>query len=205
MQEVSMKYKVIGPCVLLLIAICLFTSFVSGNLPKPFTDLLDRANMTFVAPDSLVPVNIIETRALAYDYALKYPSKNFEIRYAIRPSDNLWKDYDQSSRNPLIPDKESNPDSSYTSALQTIILNCSGELPKVTEFEKAAVKTEFGADWGGTVFIHPRKSFGQSYKFCMLVALHKNRAGEAYIFYLSDSQDGFNEAVMPVFHALKFK
>jgi hypothetical protein len=180
-------------------------SFKPVDLPKTFTDLLSRANMMFEAPNALVSTPIIYNRAMSYEYALKYTDKNFEIRYAVRPSDNLWKEYELAEKSKKKSDVNINPDSTYLSAFQTVIANASnGEFPKVTEFDKAAVKVEFNADWGGTVIIHPRKEFGQDYKFCMIVAIHKSHAGEAYIFYLSDKQDGFNDLVAPAFHSLLF-
>jgi hypothetical protein len=49
------------------------------------------------------------------------------------------------------------------------------------------------------------KEFGQNYKYCMLVALHKSNIGDAYYFYLSDTKDDFNNNMDPAFHSLKFK
>ena len=193
------RYLLLSVCILLL------TSFAPVSLPKTFTDLLSRADMIFESPDSLVSTRIFANRQMTYEYAIKYPDKNFELRYAVRPSDNLWKDYEQAEKNKKKGDVNLSPDSIYISAFQTIILNISdGQLPKITEFEKDAVKNEFNADWGGTVALHPGKKFGQEYKYCMVVALHKSRKGDAYIFYLANTTEGFNELVAPAFHALRF-
>jgi hypothetical protein len=181
------------------------TSFAYEELPKSFTDLLSRADMMFEAPKGLVPAAVVYNRAMSYEYALKYADKNFEVRYAVRPADKLWRDYELAEKNKKKGDTIVHPDSTYLSAFQTIIANASnGEFPKVTEFQKASVKAEFHADWGGTVVIQPRKEFGQSYKYCMIVALHKSKAGDAYIFYLSDTKEGFNDLVAPAFHSLMF-
>ena len=159
----------------------------------------------FEAPKTLVPTAIIYNHAMSYEYALKYPDKNFEIRYAVRPSDNLWKEYMAAQKSKAKSAVNINPDSTYQSAFQTIIANASnGEFPKITEFQKEAVKREFNADWGGTVIIHPRKEFGQDYKYCMIIALHRSHAGDAYIFFLADKQEGFNDLVAPAFHSLLF-
>jgi len=185
--------------------IFLLTSFTPVSLPKAFTDLLSRADMMFEAPDSLLPAKIIENKSMTYEYAIKYPDKNFEVRYAVRPSDHLWKEFELAEKTRKKGDINTNPDSAYLSLFQTVILNCSGgEFREITAFEKAAVKSEFNADWGGTVFFHPRKEFGQQYKYCMVVALHKSRAGDAFIFYLSDTRDNFNDLVLPAFHSLRF-
>jgi len=183
----------------------LITSFVAAGLPKTFSELLDRANMAFVNPDSLVSTPVLYNRACIYEYAVKYPDKNFEVRYCIRPSDNLWKEYELNKKSLKKGDIETNPDSTYLWKFETIISNISGSLPKITEFDKTSVKNEFNADWGGTVAFQPKGEFGQNYKYCMIIALHKSHQGDAYIFYLSDSPEGFNELMAPAFHSLKFR
>jgi hypothetical protein len=189
-----------------LIAFVFFSSSVATSpLPQNFTDLLDRAGLVFQSPDSLVSTPVIYSHACSYEYAVKYPHKNFEVRYAIRPSDNLWKEYELNKKSIKKGDIETNPDSTFLSAFETIILNTSGSLPKITEFDKASVKSEFNADWGGTVAFQPRQEFSQKYKYCMIIALHKSHQGDAYIFFLSDSTEGFNELMAPAFHSLRFK
>jgi hypothetical protein len=190
---------------LLVAGIFALTSFATDSLPKTFTDLLTRTNMVFESPDSVASTPLIYTHAISYEYAIKYPHKNFEVRYDVKPSDNAWKEYELHKKEIKKGDINTNPDSTCLSAFQTIILNVSGTLPNVTEFDKTSVKQEFNADWGGTVAVVPRKEFAQNYKYCMIVALHKSHKGDAYIFFLSDSPDGFNESVATVFHALKFK
>ena len=190
-----------------LMAVCILflTSFGSVVLPENFVKLLSRANLNFACPDSLLSTPVLSTYGITYEYAIKYPHKNFEVRYAIRPCDNLWKQYELNKKNIKKGDIETNPDSVYMSAFETFILNVSGQLPKITEFDKASVKNEFNAAWGGTVAVIPRKEFAQNYKYCMIVALHKSHQGDAYIFYLADSTDGFDRLLAPAFHALKFK
>lgn len=52
--------------------------------------------------------------------------------------------------------------------------------------------------------VYPSKEFGKGYSYCMIVCIHKNHAGDAFIFFLSDTKEGFNEMVAPAFHALRF-
>ena len=194
--------KVLG----LILSILVGSLSISAQsiLPKEFADALHRAGMTFTVPDSLQPTAVIANHSANYQYAIKYPGRNFEIRYAVKPTDSLWAAFNQLG--PLsLNERRTNPDSTYISAFQTVIINCAhGGIPRITDFEAAAVKAEFGADWGGTVIIQPRKEFAQEYKYCMIVAIHKNKAGYAFIYYLSDKDEGFNDLVLPVFHALKF-
>jgi hypothetical protein len=196
------KIKTFSTGLLLLV----LTSFTSDNLPKTFSDLLDRANLTFQNPTEFIETNIIENQQMNYEYALKHPQRKFEVRYAIRPLDNLLSDYEEKEKNKKPGDINIHPNKFYLSLLQATTLNISGgQLPEVTVFDQQAVKQEFNADWGATTFVEVGKEFGQNYKYCMIVAIHKDNFADAYFFYLSDTKDGFGELMDPAFHSLKFK
>ena len=182
------------------------TSFTSDNLPKTFTDLLDRGNLTFEKPTGLVETKTIKNRQMNYEYAIKYPKNKFEVRYAIRPLDNLLRDYEEKEKNKRPGDINIHPNKLYSSLLQVTTLNISGgQLPEVTVFDKQAVIQEFNADWGATTLVEVGKEFGQNYKYCMTVAIHKDNFADAYFFYLSDTKDAFGELMNPAFHSLRFK
>jgi hypothetical protein len=182
------------------------TSFTSYTLPKTFTGLLKRANLTFQKPSGFEQTNNIENRQMNYEYALKYPQKNFEVRYAIRPLDDLISDYEKKEKNKKPGDINIHPNKLYAALLKSTTLNISGgQLPDVTVFGTQAVKQEFNADWGATTFVECSKEFGQNYKYCMIVAIHKENLADVYFFYLSDSKDGFDKLMDPAFHSLKFK
>ena len=194
--------KTFGTGILLLV----LTSFSSPDLPKTFTDLLDRANLIFQKTEGLEATKIIENRQMTYEYAMKYPKKNFEVRYAIRPLDNLLRDYEEKEKNKKSGDINTHPNGLYSSSLQAITLNISGgQLPEIAVFDEQAVKQEFNADWGATTFVEVSKEFGQQYQYCMIVAIHKDNIADAYFFYLSNSKDGFEELMFPAFHSLRFK
>lgn len=179
--------------------------FPSNNLSKKFTDLLDRANLIFQKPTGFEETKIIENPKMKYDYAIKYQKKNFEVRYAIRPLDNLLRSYEENEMNKKPGDINIHPNKLYLSLLQVTNLNISsGELAEVTVFEKQAVKQEFNADWGATTFVEVNNQFGQKYRYCMIVALHKDNIADAYFFYLSDTKDGFKKLMKPAFNSLKF-
>lgn len=175
-------------------------------LPKTFTDILIKSNMTFDIPKGLIETTIIENRQMNYDYALKYPNKRFEVRFAIRPLGKLLSDFRDKEANKKPGDIFINPNKLYSSLMSAIVLNISGgKLPEMAEFDKASVKSEYNADWGATTFVVPGKEFGQDYKYCMVVAIHKDDIGDAYIFFLADSTDNFSELSDPAFYSLKFK
>ena len=196
----TLKFLLIGTMIVFS------TSFKSDELPKPFSDLLERAQMTFDKPAGLVETELIENRQMNYEFAVKYPDKNFEVRYAIRPLDNLIKDYEEKVKNKGPHDIYIHPNTYYSALLRVTVLNIAGGKEyKATEFDKRAVKSEFNADWGAITLVEVGSEFGQKYKYCMVVAIHKDNAGDAYYFYLSDSKVDFNKLMQPAFHSLRFK
>lgn len=181
----------------------MLTSFILNILPKEFTELLGRANMVFETPKEFQETKIIENQQMNYEYAIKSSKKNFEIRFAIRPLDSTLKEYQEkkNKKGNIIID----PNKIYSTSYVATILNITGgHLSKINVFDKGAVKQEFNADWGATTFVEVSKEFGQDYKYCMFVTIHKDNFGDAYIFFLSDSKEDFDELAQPAFHALKF-
>ena len=195
------KIKTFGRFILLLV----LTSFTSDNLPKSFTNLLDRANLTFQKPVGFNETKIIENQQLNYDYAIKDSERNFEIRYVIRPLDSTLINYEEFVRN----NKTSfitHPNKMYSMLFQEMILNLSGgKYSEITEFDKQSVNQEFNADWGAVTFIEVGKEFGQKYEFGMILAIHKDNFGDAYCILLSENEVGFKELMADGFHSVKFK
>lgn len=149
-----------------------------------FQELLDSNRMEFVPPQGLIEVETIDNLQMNYEKAYKHPSKRFEVRYAIRHHDFGF----------------------YKSIFEMTVLNISGgQLPEYTPFGSEAVRSEFGADAGATVMVNVTKEFGQDYKYCLLVYIHKKGIGDGYIFYMADDKSIIPDLMMPIFHALKFK
>ena len=189
--------------ILTLIILC---SFRSEKLPREFQKLLERASLTFIETEGMEETKIIANRQMEYEYAIKYPDKNFEVRYAIRPLDEHLRTYKEKLKNKEKGDVILDPNNYYPSLLQATILNISGgKLPEITEFGKKPVKSEFNADWGATAFVEVGKEFGQNYKYCLVVAIHKKNCGDAYMFYLSHEKRNFDQLVKAPFHSLRFK
>ncbi|MDJ1480227.1 hypothetical protein QNI16_07005 [Cytophagaceae bacterium YF14B1] len=182
------------------------TAFTQNSPFRAFSQLLTRANMIFQKPGGVQETPTIANRQMNYEYAVKYTHKNFEVRYAIRPLDYLLEDYTAWQKKKKPGDIMLDPNTLYSSLLQVTILNISGgQLPDIAQFDSVAVRQEFNADWGATAFVEVGKEFGQSYKYCMVVALHKENYADAYIFYLSDTKEGFAELMDAAFYSLRFK
>jgi len=195
---------------LLLIILLSFTNsgFSQTNeLPNDFKKLLKRANMTFDMPSGLVEAEIIDNYQMGYQYALKYPDKKFEVRYSINPLDNDLERYEEG----LKEDGTStalHPNDYYRSSIYAIIANVSDgkvQSPDFVTFPKESVKKEFNADWGATMMIEVGETFGQDYKYCLIVALHKDNQADAYYFYLGDNPEEFPELMQEMYYSLKFE
>lgn len=166
--------------------------------------------MQFRAPGGTVPVPVVANAQMSYDYAVKFPDRKLEIRYAIRPLGQLLAEYKQSkkSKNEVMAD----PNQLYPSLVMAIAANVSGgTMPDINPFPPAAVQREFHADWGGTTVVKAGAEFAPGYANCMIVALHKKNVADAYYFYLFDKREDI-ETLMAVatadtaaFHSLQFK
>jgi hypothetical protein len=159
--------------------------------------------MHITIPPEFEESSVKENGDMDYDYAIKYPDKDFELRYAIRPI--RYKNYANDTIRREIESQRGFRNSAYGTVLQTIILNITGGIDyKIQVFDKDAVKKEFNADWGATSFVDLHSDFGKGFKYCMIVTIHKNDVADAYYFYLSNSKDKFSENMEPLFHTLQF-
>lgn len=200
-----LKHRFFASCAIIV----LFLSLVADPLPAHFVSLLSRAAMTFDPPDSLLEAEIQSNSQMNYEYALDYPDKHFEVRYAVRPLDSMLARYHQDTAQKTPGSFSADPNKLHNALLQATLLNVfGGHLPQIKAFPPETVKKEFNADWGGVASGRPASTFGLGFQFCLVVAIHKDNAGDAYYFYLADStitQPEFSRLLKPIFHALRFK
>ena len=196
----KIKFFIAGLCFVIL------SSFSSDNLPKKFTDLLDRSAMNFNQPDQYSETEVIENPQMNYEYAIINNAKDFEIRYAIRPLDERIKNHNEREKNKKPGDINIHPNKLHTATFQAVVFNVSGgKFPKIGEFEPESVKKEFNADWGALTMVEVGKEFGTDYKYCLLITIHKDDVADAYFFYLSNTKEDITKNMQAPFHALRFK
>ena len=196
----KIKFILSGFCFVIL------TSFSSDSLPEKFTELLNRSKITFNQPDGYSEISTIENQQMNYDYAIINNAKDFEIRYSIRPLDEMLKDYDDRKKNQTLVSESIHPNKMHTGIFHSIIFNVSGgKFSKINEFNPEALRKEFNADWGAISMVEVGKEFGQNYKYCFLITIHKDDVGDAYCFYLSNTQEGIMKNLQAPFHSLRFK
>lgn len=171
-----------------------------------FSDLLTEAGMVLQLPDGMVNSEIVNNDQMNYEHAVKYPDKKFEIRYSIRPLRDRIERYKENEKNKKPGETFNDPNKMYAASFTAVAYNISGGKFKGSkEFDKNAVKNEFNADWGAMTFVETGTSFGLGYKYCMMLAIHKDDCADAYIFFMTDDKENLMEWVIPVFHSLKFK
>jgi hypothetical protein len=182
-----------------------------------FNAELAKAGMSFTMPDDAVEIPIVKNRQMHYELAVTIPGKAIEVRYAIAPYStfrNAMKKGQKDGDTTEVFNKKINDMAKVIT--YTIATNVGGGMRDSTirgqMFPPEAVKREFGADHGGTILIPVKNnSFGTDYKFCMMIAIHKDFAGDGYIMYLGDSLQSLapvvkeHFAVTNGFYALKFK
>lgn len=204
----ALKFSIAGFTTILAFVplILVLTSFSRLDLPESFTKLLNRGQLNYYEPEAFTPISVIENKQMNYEYALKHNTKNFEVRYAIRPLDELIKTYEKKEKNKKEGDINIHPNKLYETLLQSTTINISGGyLPEIVVFDSLAVRQEFNADWGATTYVEVGNAFGANYKYCITVAIHKNNVADAYFFFLSDNTENFDDVMLSAFHSLKFK
>jgi hypothetical protein len=188
----------------IVLMLVLFTVTIShGQNLIEFKSILDDCGMNFSKPPGFIEPTIIENDDMNYEYALKYPGKEFEVRFAVRPI--RYKNYSNDTLKSEMEEQRPFRNSSYGTIYQTVMLNITGGVEyKSTIFDSASVKKEFNADWGATCFVDLNSNFGKGYKYCMIVSIHKKDVADAYYFYLANTKENFSENMKPLFHTLKF-
>jgi len=178
-------------------------SITYGQSFNEFTSLLENCGMNFNSPEGFVESPVTSNPDMLYEYALKYPDKDFVVRYSIRPITN--KNYANDSVKTQMEGLQTFRNTQYETVLKAVIFNVSGGSGAgIQPFDKEAVNKEFNADWGGMTFFEMNSDFGKGFTYCMVVAIHKKDAADAYCFYLSNSKEKLMEYAQPLFHSLRF-
>lgn len=194
----------------ILITLLIFISvaismFAGDNLPEEFTELLKRTNLTYEIPEDFVEVEPVENSHMLYEYAIKHPIEKFEVRYAIRPIDEMLVEYNEWSKNPKEGETRLDPKNLYPAIGQAVKLNISDKEINGGSLPEESLKNDFGADAGMSYFVMPREAFSNGYKHTMMIAINKKEKGTAFIFYMFDDPKIFAQLAMPIFYNLRFE
>jgi hypothetical protein len=177
-------------------------SFVKVGIPDNFNSLLTRAGMSFSAPKGGIETPVLPNQQLNYDYAVKYPGNNTEIRYLVQPMDEAIAAYEEKERTKKAGQINIHPNKSYMVGLQAILYNLSGgKHVMINEPGKVISKSGYNADWSADAWLEPVGEFSGGYPFCKVIAIHKDNA---YYFYLTKSKTSSIDLINQTSHTLKF-
>jgi hypothetical protein len=195
---------------LLFIAATTHAQSKNGNVD--FNQIVNKIGMTFSTPKGSVKAAVVKNKQIAYQYAVKYPDHNLEIRYLVMPSAGKATKAPVASPGNKSASQINDPFDMFCMDLAT---KAGGGIKdpqiQVAGFDPAQGKKEFGAD-KITFWMIPVKnnSFGTEYKFCNMVAMHKENGANAFVFYLANSLQDITKAfgeIGPrnVYYNLKYK
>ncbi len=160
----------------------------AASSQETFTTLLLKDSLSFTLPTEFAAVPVIDNPDVRYQFAMRSSAVKAEIRYSIFPA---------------------SPSEQYAATwLQTIYLNLSkGKRCNIQPFPPAAVKAEFGADYGFTSLTALDSEFGRGYAYGMVNLIHKNAVADVVTFFLFDDMKVMQSLLFQdaVFHALRFK
>lgn len=176
---------------------------------ESFEKIISHNNLMLDQPEGFVKTEPIKNSAMLYEYAVIDTSKHIEIRYAIRSLTERAKEYKKWLETKKEGEIRINPNTMLSATLMAIAMNIAGgsnKLPSIQQFPDPAVKKDFNADAGFFTIVTPTKNFGKDYKFCMVVAIHKEDIADAYTFILTDEMENLKKYITPtIFNALRFK
>lgn len=198
---------------LLLVTTTTHAQSSNAKANAEFSKALNTAGMTFTRPKGSLLAPVVKNQAVAYQYAVKYPARNLEIRYLVLPKAGAGITV---QAKPVSKNSPPTPtDDPFDTFCYNMAIKISGGTKdpnmRIGGFDPKAAKKEFNAD-KGTFWMLPinNNNFGTPYKFCNMVALRKDNGAYAFIFYLSNSLQEIVKAINEVgpyniYYTLKYK
>jgi hypothetical protein len=155
---------------------------------KTFTKIANRANVSFVLPDTFKELDI-KSDNIDFDYGLTIPGQEFEIWLKV------------------IPQSENSPDSLYIEIGRTKARQLAGENRFLVRLMPEEVLADYNADAGRTYFMNlPDLPETKHYKFALLITLQKNHKGTIMAICLSnDKGPDFFRNINKARNCIKFK
>lgn len=195
--------------VLAIIFFLLFNSFKVSVDKSGFLAILEQASITFVKPANTVEIPVVVNDELNYQYAIKDTVSNIEIRYLVYPLQEMVKKYNGPHADTGF--QAIDPNMIHTNLLLVYCYKIQDKelnvqtMPDIHELPHGTVDQEFNADWGAEVNVQPCDEFGQKNKYCTIFEIHKDNTADAFIMFLYNNKDTFEDLVKSDFHSLKFK
>jgi len=180
-----------------------------------FNRLLNQAHLTFKSPLGAIETPVVKNKEINYHYALKYPKRGLEIRYLVVPFTGKPVKLKPAPAGKFLGSIDTAIIHKFDNYSMKLATNAGGGIKdkniQMGGFPADVCKKDFGADRVSYWMIPVKNnSFGTSYKFCNMVAIHKDNAGEVYVFYLCNSIGDLTKAFKEIgphniYYSLRFK
>lgn len=155
-----------------------------------FISLSEKAKLEIFTPveSSYRSLNTLSNPYQSYQQAIYSKREKLEMRYTIIP-------YDEAKPNTSMPNIH------IARMVTSIAKNEEDSILAFHDISSADLEM-FGADWGQTVFLHPKTDFATQ-TFCKVVTLYKEAQGTVSVFYLFNEAD--NSALDSRYFSVRFE
>jgi hypothetical protein len=202
-----MKIKIIGFFLVTIVVTAFTLSDDKGKIIKvdEFKKFIDTIGLKFEMPTGYKETYVKENSDLYYYFAIKDKKADFEVRYSVwslKPDLEAYKKCKQDSTNCTMV----HPNIFYTGRIRSNVLNMTGGQEwNIGAFPPQAVKEEFNADIGGSLFFEFHCGFGTGYKYGQMVYLHKDNVADVIITFMSNDKTKHSDLMEKSFHSLTYK
>ena len=186
---------------LLLAVVCslVVLPVAAGELIASFSKLSKEAELIFAPPADLQEIPAVPMPYFHFSKAYKHKKLALEVRYAIRPLSRI--DIDYVDPHGLRPE----PGSVFPMVFTALVGRFSkrADAPNHPYIPEQA-KSLFNANWATAAQFEPSKNAMSKYKWALLLAIHKNKRGDAYTLFLFDDPKVVKKTINKMVNALRF-
>jgi hypothetical protein len=176
----------------------------AGACASDFEESLKSLGLVFNPPKDYQVVPPKENRDVKYDYALRHPTKKYEVRYALHllPKGALEKYQEWSKKKDKGGTIKTDPNLLPRFEFQAVAQNIAGEDRPVSV--QQLKEAEFGADAEQLTLTQTASEFAGDFKYCAIIGIQKKDWGQVYIFHLFDDFNDVKEEMNAAYFSLKF-
>ncbi len=184
---------------ILCLVLLLFSLTVFSAEPPRFAILLQEAGLVLRPIPDATPVAVRDNPLFPYDYALDC-GEELEIFYMVRPLARMRIDYEDPHN--AAPD----PNHLFPLLFQSLVgLLSGGNYSPSREYPPAQAREKFRADWAAAAVFDLAPDFPSDHSQALLIALHKNQRGDAYMLFLFDDYSAVKACIQQGLNSLAFR
>ena len=184
---------------ILCLVLLLFSLTAFSAEPPRFATLLEEADLVLRPIPGTTPVAVQDNPLFPYDYALDY-GEDLKIFYMVRPLARMRIDYEDPHN--AAPD----PNHLFPLLFQSLVgLLSGGNYSPSREYPPAQAQEKFRADWAAAAVFDLAPDFPSDHSQALLIAIHKNQRGDAYMLFLFDHYPAVKRRIQGALNRLAFR